>query len=434
MKVGGLMSRETSVALRQTLLYQVYVRNHTREGSFKALIKDLDRIKALGTDVVYLLPIHPIGEEKRKGSLGSPYAIKDYYALNPELGTLDDFEHFIRETHARGMKVMMDIVFNHTSPDSILIKEHPEYFYRNNEGKFANRVGDWWDIVDLDYANNPGLQTYLIENLLYWQRLGVDGFRFDVASMLPLNFLEAMAKALKANDSNVLLLSESVHESFVRSIRNHGFACLSEGEIFQVFDMAYDYDTHVAFEAYLKGECSLKTYKDELLKQEAIYPANYVKLRQLENHDFGRIADKLNGNHRKLMHWHAFMFFNKGATMVFSGTEYSAMHHPSLFDKDTISREGKDLSLFISRLAQLVKDNRFSEGIFHLETEGDVMVGSYKLGNKEALGVFHFGEGKQTINVSFDDGEHVNHVTQETVVINDHRLTVSDEPIIIMKN
>ena len=124
------MSRITSKELRKLFVYQVYIRNHTEEGTFNAFSKDLDRIKDLGVDVVYLMPIHEIGIKNRKGSLGCPYSIKDFRSINAEYGTLDDFKSLVEEVHKRDMKLMIDIVFNHTSYDSVLLEKHPEYFYK----------------------------------------------------------------------------------------------------------------------------------------------------------------------------------------------------------------------------------------------------------------------------------------------------------------
>ena len=122
------MAVDTKKSLRNQVLYSIYVRNYSKEGTFAAVQADLDRIKALGTDIIWLLPIHPTGEKNRKGSLGSPYAIRDYRAVNPEFGTLDDFRHLVDAIHARGMKCIIDVVYNHTSPDSWLAENHPEWF------------------------------------------------------------------------------------------------------------------------------------------------------------------------------------------------------------------------------------------------------------------------------------------------------------------
>ena len=144
------MARDTDPRLQNQVIYSVYLRNHTREGTFRALIPDLDRIRALGVDILWLMPIHPIGEKCRKGRLGSPYANRDYRSVNPEYGTEEDFRALVDAIHDRGMKCMIDVVYNHTSPDSVLWREHPEFFYRRSDGTPGNHVGDWSDIIDLD--------------------------------------------------------------------------------------------------------------------------------------------------------------------------------------------------------------------------------------------------------------------------------------------
>ena len=171
------MAKDTAAAYRNQVIYSVFVRNHTPEGTFEGVRRDLPRIQALGADIIWLLPIHPIGETARKGTLGSPYAISDYRAVNPEYGTLEDFRRLVEEIHALGMKCIIDVVYHHTSPDSLLAREHPHWFYRREDGSFGNKVGDWSDIIDLDYRDRA-LWEYQIETLCYWAGM-VDGFRCD---------------------------------------------------------------------------------------------------------------------------------------------------------------------------------------------------------------------------------------------------------------
>ena len=147
------MAVNTSKFYRNQVMYSIFVRNYSEEGDFSGVRKDLDRIKALGTDIVWLLPIHPIGKKERKGELGSPYAISDYRKINPEYGTIDDLKQLVTDIHARGMKCIIDVVYNHTSPDSWLAKNHPEWFYHKPDGCFGNKVGEWLDVIDLDYNN-----------------------------------------------------------------------------------------------------------------------------------------------------------------------------------------------------------------------------------------------------------------------------------------
>ena len=132
------MAANTDPRLQNQVIYSIYVRNHTPAGTFRAVIPDLDRIRALGTDIIWLMPIHPIGVEGKKGTLGCPYANRDYRTVNPEYGTLEDFLHLVEEIHKRGMKCIIDVVYNHTSPDSTLVAEHPDYFYYKPDGCRGN--------------------------------------------------------------------------------------------------------------------------------------------------------------------------------------------------------------------------------------------------------------------------------------------------------
>ena len=155
------MALDTSKRLRNLTMYSIFVRNYSEEGTFDAVRRDLERIRALGVDLLWFLPIHPIGRAGRKGTLGSPYAIADYRAVDPAYGTLADFERLVEEAHRLGMKCLIDVVYNHTAPDSWLARHHPEWFYRRPDGAFGNRIGDWTDVIDLDYANE-GLWACLL--------------------------------------------------------------------------------------------------------------------------------------------------------------------------------------------------------------------------------------------------------------------------------
>lgn len=226
--------------LKGQTIYQVFVRNHTPQGNFKSLVSDLVRIKALGVDIIYLLPIHQIGLKARKGSYGSPYSIKDYHSISSDLGTLDDFILLLEEAHKLDLKVMLDIVFHHTSRDAIYIKSHPDwYIYKN--GQLANKVGDWSDICDLEIKNEE-LQEYLIDILVYWTRLGVDGFRCDVASLVPISFWKKAKEAVVSVNPNSIWLAESIEIEFRDYIRSIGEVAEDDETLYQAFDILYDYD------------------------------------------------------------------------------------------------------------------------------------------------------------------------------------------------
>lgn len=332
------MAADTPKSLRNQILYSVFIRNYSKEGTFDGVRKDLDHIKSLGTDIIWLMPIHPVGKVNRKGSLGSPYSISDYRDVNPEFGTKEDFRRLVDAIHEKGMKVIIDVVYNHTSRDSVLAKEHPDWFYHKENGDFGNKVGDWWDVIDLDYKK-PGLWDYQIDTLKMWAGdYGVDGFRCDVAPMVPVEFWEKARKEVAKVHPGAIWLAESVEPQFVQYNRQRGVTCASDSELYRAFDMCYEYDSYWLLDGFLSGENSLKDYVDRLNMQEFIYPDNYVKLRFLENHDRLRAAFLLR-NPKMLRNWTAFNFFQKGCTLIYNGQEAGVDHAPTLFDLDPIDWE-----------------------------------------------------------------------------------------------
>jgi cyclomaltodextrinase len=426
------MSKKTKKDLRNIFIYQVYSRNHNESGTFIEFIDDLDRIKNLGVDVVYLLPIHEVGQKQKKGDLGCPYSIRDFRSINHEYGTLNDFKKLINEVHKRNMKLMIDVVYNHTSYDSVLLEKHPEYFYKNEKGEFANRVGDWWDVTDFDYSNAEGLKKELIDTLIYWTDLGVDAFRWDVASMLPFDFLKDAHDKVLLSNPNTIFLSESVHGGFLRYLRSEGFEALSESEIYQIFDIAYDYDIHPYFEGYLKGEVPLKRYLEALILQEEIYPDNYNKMRNLENHDFGRFSPMVNNDESLINNWTALTFFSKGSTMIYAGQERCDNNEPSLFDIDKVNWSGNDISPLITKCASIVKHNIFAYGYYDIKLfDKDIYYGEYSQNSKKVIGIFNLGKDTGFINTDIPDGKYINQITEKEVEILDSKLELSLEPIIL---
>ena len=174
---------------RQAVIYQINTRQFTPAGTLRAAQSELPRLKALGVDILWLMPVQPIGVKNRKGTLGSPYSIRDYRAVNPDLGTMADLKAFVAAAHAQGMHVVLDWVGNHTSWDNRLVSEHPDWYKHDWQGKM--RPTPWWDwsdIVDLDYSQ-PGLRRYMEESMLMFVRdVGMDGFRADVAAYVPPDF------------------------------------------------------------------------------------------------------------------------------------------------------------------------------------------------------------------------------------------------------
>lgn len=361
------MAKNTPMELRNSMIYCVFIRNHTAEGTIRALEADLPRIRALGTDIIYLMPIHPIGVVGRKGSLGCPYANRDYRSVHSDLGTMEDFRRLVDTVHAQGMKCIMDVVYNHTSPDSVLREEHPEFFYHKPDGGFGNRFGDWSDVIDLDYTVRE-LWDYQIESLKMWAQL-VDGFRCDVASLVPVEFWMAARTACETVKPGLIWLAESVHTSFQRGARRAGMEMIySDSEGYEAFDMEYDYDIRELLDDYWAGKRPLHEWIDALNFQEAIYPKNYIKMRCLENHDQPRIAGRIRDS-RALENWHAFLFFQKGATLIYAGEERCDAHQPSLFDRDPVDWSGLDVSSQLNHLAKIKKQCFPLDGCFSAEAD-----------------------------------------------------------------
>jgi len=162
--------------VREAIIYEVYLRSFSPEGDFAGLEERLPELKDLGVTVLWLMPIHPVGEEERKGTLGSPYSVRDYFDVNPEFGTMEDFESLLESAHEHGFKLILDLVANHTAWDNPLIEEHPDWYVQDDEGNIMYPEGtDWWDVADLNY-DNPEVWDYMKEVMRYWvEDVGVDG-------------------------------------------------------------------------------------------------------------------------------------------------------------------------------------------------------------------------------------------------------------------
>ncbi|MBQ3215630.1 MAG: alpha-amylase [Oscillospiraceae bacterium] len=384
------MAQSTPKNYRKHIMYSVYLRNHTPEGTFQALRRDLLRIRNLGTDILWLMPIHPIGQKARKGTLGSPYAISDYRQVNPEYGTMEDFKALVKDIHSLGMKCIIDVVYNHTSPDSWLAANHPEWFYHKSDGSFGNHVGDWSDIVDLDYTQ-AALWDYQIETLKMWAEI-VDGFRCDVAPLLPIEFWNRARAEVAKVRPDCFWLSESIEPGFIEYLHSQNLIAHTDGEIFEAFDVAYDYDIWGIFRGYLEGKQPLSAYAEAVNRQEAIYPDNYVKLRYLENHDNDRAAQII-PDRRQRRNWTAFLYFQRGMTLLYGGQEMGAAHRPGLFDRDTVQwNTGEDDTDFLTRLAKLKKEHVPTEGSYHVQAlPEDVLLASYDCDGKKLVGIFCVG-------------------------------------------
>lgn len=356
------MALDTSLDVRSLVIYQVFPRNHGPSGRLADVTADLPRIADLGVDVVYLMPIHPIGEVERKGTLGSPYAIRDYRAVNPELGTDDDFDQLVTTAHQLGLQVMLDVVFNHTSPDSVLVAEHPEFFHQDADGRPVTTVPAWTDIIDFEHPN-PALTRYLIDTLAMWVRRGVDGFRCDVASLIPVDFWLQARHELAGIKPGLLWLAESPHPTWVAQRRAQGLPTWSDAEVFAAFDIEYSHDLWSIWQAVVTGREPVGRYLEMLRWQDATLPANYAKLRFVENHDQFRIM-RFAPSQARARAWTALMAFSRGPFMVYAGQESAARTWPTLFDRAPIRWGGYVLTDFLRTLNGLKTHPAMRHGDF----------------------------------------------------------------------
>ena len=401
------------------IIYQIFPRNHSLEGNLVSIISDLQRIKELGVDIIYLMPINEIGLINRKGEWGSPYASRDYFSISSDLGTLNDFQRLCEETHKLGMKIILDMVFNHTAPDNVLLKEHPEfYFYRN--GKLGNRVGDWSDIVDLD-VDRIDTQDYLISVLKYWIKQGVDGFRFDVATMIPIDFF---VRARKEVGKQVIFLAESIDTSFFNWLVSQGYYVTKDEDMVPTFDSLYNYHWFRQFEGYLKYGDSLKQVA-EILNT----PSKVLRINCLENHDNERIANLLNKDKLRLKNALAFIFFIPGCPFIYAGQEYGETHKPELFEKDPINWNDRDEDIY--HFTKLLIDLKHKDSgteldsikVFLFDKDG------LKIEKGNLIGLFNFG--KKPLSLNIGNGKYVNLLGNN--IVNGQNIILG-EPLILKKN
>ena len=423
------MARNTDINLQKQVIYSIYVRAHTEEGTFRSIIPDLDRIKALGTDIIWFMPIHPIGIEGKKGSLGCPYANRDYRSVNPAYGTMEDFRTLTEEIHRRGMKCMIDVVYNHTSPDAVLLQEHPKFYYRDENGNTGNKVGDWADVIDLDYSV-PGLWDYQIESLCRWAQI-VDGFRCDVASFVPVSFWNMARSFVEKVRPGCIWLGETVHQSFGNLVRREGFGCSRDTEAYEAFDMEYEYDIRESFDRYLRGEVVLSHWLDNMNFQEAVYPANYNKLRFLENHDQPRICASVQSESDR-DNYTAMLYFLKGTTLLYAGQEFSCEHTPSLFEREVFPRNGRDISDDLRHLSDLKHTVLDADDAFEARADDvhDIAVLLRQNERKKKIGVFSLKSACAEVKVDAPDGCYENLIDGTTVRVENSLLYCEGRPIL----
>lgn len=327
---------------KNATIYQINTRQFTPEGTFRAAEKHLPRLQALGADILWLMPIHPIGEKNRKGTLGSPYAVRDYFAVNPEFGTLDTLKHFVSAAHASGMYVILDWVANHTAWDNPLVDEHPEWYARDWKGDFhPSPWRDWHDIIDLDYRH-AGLRKYMTDALKYWVReADIDGYRCDVAGMVPTDFWNNARKELDAIKP-VFMLAEWESKDL------HA----------EAFDMAYAWTWYDTMHAIAMGKADLDLLFRYYSHNEKEMPMDTFRMLFVSNHDknswegteFEQFGDALDATI-------VLSAVSQGMPLLYNGQEAGNPKRLDFFEKDPISWREHPQGELYKKLYALRKNN-----------------------------------------------------------------------------
>ena len=334
---------EKPVWLKDTIIYELYVRAFSEKGNLKSVIKKLDDLADLGVNCLWLMPIFPIGEQDRKGRLGSPYSIKDFKKINSRYGSSRDLKKLVSQAHKRDMKIILDMVCNHAAWDNSLLEKHPAWFTKNNEGNIIQPPGtDWFDVADIDYSNRE-VRDYMLDILIYWvKKYDIDGYRMDVAEYVPLDFWKHALKEIKKIKPEILFLAEGDHPKL------HARA----------FHLSYGWNSRLSLLRILSYKQSARAFKKVMQHEEKIYPAGAIKMRFSENHDLGRSCSIFGKEESRVAA--VLNFTVPGIPMIYAGQEIGARRRPSVFDKDIIEWESADPEFynFYQRLIKLRKENK----------------------------------------------------------------------------
>ena len=309
-------ARSTREWVRDGVVYEIYPRAFSAQGNFSGVTARLDDLKALGVNILWLMPIHPIGQEKKKGTIGSPYAVRDYYGINPDYGTKEDFKKLIKEAHRRGMKVIIDIVANHTSWDSVMMK-WPEYYEHDASGHITY-PHDWSDVAELNYSN-PRLRQYMTDMLKYWLReFDLNGFRCDVAEEVPTDFWENARAELDKIKPDIVMLAEG-HKAEL---------------LVKAFDFDYSWPLHSALTNALQGRGRASDLRSEWEKEFKEWPHGSLHMRFSDNHDERRAIARF--GELGALAASALMFTLDGVPLLYNGMEVGDTTEsgaPALFEK-----------------------------------------------------------------------------------------------------
>ncbi|MDP3437618.1 MAG: alpha-amylase family glycosyl hydrolase [Bacteroidales bacterium] len=378
--------------VKSAVIYEVNVRQFSPEGTFRAFENHIPRLDDLGVDILWFMPIHPIGEKERKGELGSYYSVKDYKGVNPEFGTLEDFKRVVESAHSAGMKVIIDWVANHTSRDAVWLNSNPEWYVMDTITNSPLAPFDWSDVAKLDFSNIE-VREAMLDAMKYWVTEGkVDGFRCDVASEVPVDFWEYAVKELKKINPDLFMLAEA--ESPVLQIN--------------AFNMYYGWHFHHIKNKIAKGDYGLDSLRSYMKRGYSRFPSNTIPMFFTSNHDEnswnGTEFDRL-GYHTEQMA--VLTFLMPGMPLLYNGQEAGFNRKLEFFVKDSIDWvENSAYTTFYKKLISFKKSNSVldvpSKGIF-IELINDKSDSIYSFqrsyGKNSIVAIFNFGSEKSDVTI-----------------------------------
>lgn len=330
--------------VKNATLYELNIRQFSDEGSFKAIEQQLPRLKKMGIDIIWLMPVHPIGETHRKGSLGSYYSVKDYYGVSPEFGSEQDFRNLVSAIHQQGMYVIVDWVANHTSWDNEIVAQHPEWYRKSRKDTFqSTRWRDYDDIIELDYSHQE-LREYMTEALKFWVReYDIDGYRCDIASFVPIDFWENVRSELDAIKP-VFMLAEAEDRELHR----------------KAFDATYNWTLWNILHQIALNERSVKTLTEAYIAEHvSIFPKEGIRLNFIDNHDknswegnpYSNFGDALNAAT-------VFTVMMDGMPLVYNGQEAGQNRSLEFFEKDPVQWKPHENEALYTTLFMLKHKNQ----------------------------------------------------------------------------
>ena len=394
---------------KNSVLYEVNIRQYTPEGTFKAFEAHLPRLKELGADILWIMPIHPISMKNRKGSLGSYYAVKDYKGINPEFGNLDDFKSLVNKAHELGFKVIIDWVANHTGWDNNWITEHKDWYTQDSLGNVIPPNPDWSDIADLNFDSKP-MRHAMIDAMKYWvKETNIDGFRCDVAWGVPQDFWEAASASLDSIKPVYMLAEDEDHPDFLK----------------KSFVSNYAWKLHHIMNDVAQGKKTAadiqKYYTDSVSK----YATGSFPMQFITNHDENSWAGSEYERMGEAVKTFATLTFTlEGIPLIYSGQEAGLKKRLLFFEKDTINWKNLEMQNFYQSLVKLKHSN---EALWNgtsggaskfLETSSPAKVLAFvrEKGKNQVVAVFNFSAAPVEFTLQMpQDGEFKEYFSGEMV-------------------